>query len=63
MLGLVQVESELSRLPNVKEFHIEIVLNPPWHPGRMSEAAKLHLGFDLHYGAITSSLPIFRGRA
>jgi probable FeS assembly SUF system protein SufT len=42
-----EVESKLSRLPDVKEFHVTIVFNPPWHPGRMSEAAKLQLGLDL----------------
>jgi hypothetical protein len=42
---------------------VEVVFDPPWHPGRMSDAAKLHLGFDLDYGAATSSLPIFRGRS
>ena len=58
-----EVENKLSHLPDVKEFHVEVVFDPPWHPGRMSEAAKLQLGFDLDYGATTSSLPIFRGRS
>lgn len=44
------VEAKLSRLPSVKEVHVEIVLDPPWSPARMSEAAKLQLGFDLDYG-------------
>jgi len=26
------------------------VFDPPWGPARMSEAAKLQLGFDLDYG-------------
>ncbi len=41
------VESRLSRLPAVKEVHVEVVFDPPWHPARMSDAAKLQLGFDL----------------
>jgi len=45
------VESKLSRLPEVKEVHVDVVFNPPWTPARMSEAAKLQLGFDLDYGA------------
>jgi probable FeS assembly SUF system protein SufT len=57
-----EVESKLSRLPNVKEFHVEVVFDPPWHPGRMSEAAKLQLGFDLDYGATTSPLPLYKER-
>jgi probable FeS assembly SUF system protein SufT len=41
------VETKLSRLPDVKEVHVEIVFDPPWGPERMSEAARLQLGFDL----------------
>jgi metal-sulfur cluster biosynthetic enzyme len=50
------VESRLSRLPSVKEVHVEVVFDPPWHPGLMSDAAKLQLGFDLDYGT-TQTLP------
>ena len=45
------VESRLLRLPGVQEVHVEVVFDPPWHPGLMSDAAKLQLGFDLDYGA------------
>jgi probable FeS assembly SUF system protein SufT len=45
------VESKLSQLPEVKEVKVEVVFDPPWHPGRMSEAAKLQLGFDMDYGS------------
>ena len=41
------VETKLSRLPEVKEVQVDVVFDPPWHPGLMSEAAKLQLGFDL----------------
>ena len=41
------VESKLSRLPTVREVHVDIVLDPPWGPARMSDAAKLQLGFDV----------------
>jgi probable FeS assembly SUF system protein SufT len=44
------VESKLSRLPEVKEVHVKLVFDPPWTPARMSEAAKLQLGFDSDYG-------------
>ncbi len=44
------VESKLARLPEVKVVSVEVVFDPPWNPGRMSEAAKLQLGFDLDYG-------------
>jgi metal-sulfur cluster biosynthetic enzyme len=49
------VESKLSRLPEVKEVRVEVVFDPPWHPGRMSEAAKLQLGFDTDYGTAPNS--------
>lgn len=39
------VESKLSRLPSVKEVHVEVVLDPPWDQSRMSEAGRLQLGF------------------
>jgi probable FeS assembly SUF system protein SufT len=41
------VEGKLSRLPEVKEVYVEIVFEPPWGPERMSEAARLQLGFDI----------------
>jgi metal-sulfur cluster biosynthetic enzyme len=44
------VETKLSRLPEVKQVNVEVVFEPPWNPGLMSEAAKLQLGFDLDYG-------------
>lgn len=44
------VETKLARLPEVKEVNVEVVFEPAWHPGLMSEAAKLQLGFDLDYG-------------
>jgi metal-sulfur cluster biosynthetic enzyme len=41
------VENKLSRLPDVKQVHVEVVFDPPWNPARMSEAAKLQLGLDV----------------
>jgi probable FeS assembly SUF system protein SufT len=41
------VENKLASLPGVREVNVEIVFDPPWGPARMSEAAKLQLGFDL----------------
>jgi len=49
------VERKLSQLPDVTEVRVEIVFEPPWHPGLMSEAAKLQLGFDLDYNPGPSS--------
>jgi probable FeS assembly SUF system protein SufT len=52
------VESKLSRLPQVEEVHVEIVFDPPWHAGLMSDAARLQLGMDLDDGP--SPLPILQ---
>ena len=41
------VHNKLSRLPGVKEVQVDIVFDPPWNPGMMSEAARLKLGLDL----------------
>ena len=41
------VETKVARVPEVKEVNVEVVFDPPWNPGRMSEAAKLQLGFDI----------------
>jgi probable FeS assembly SUF system protein SufT len=54
------VEGKLARLPDVKQVNVEIVFDPPWGPARMSEAAKLQLGFDLDYGAESSGFPMMR---
>jgi metal-sulfur cluster biosynthetic enzyme len=50
------IERKLSQLPEVREVHAQIVFDPPWNPGRMSEAAKLQLGLDLDTG---SNLPMY----
>jgi len=41
------IQRKLSTLPTVKELLVEVVFDPPWHPGRMTEAARLQLGLDL----------------
>jgi probable FeS assembly SUF system protein SufT len=54
------VESKLAKLPEVKEVSVEIVFDPPWNPGMMSEAAKLQLGLDADYSP--SPYSYFPGR-
>ncbi len=56
------VQTKLARLPGVKEVHVEVVFDPPWHPGLMSDAAKLQLCFDLDYGNTEASPPIYGER-
>ena len=45
------VERKLAALPEVREVRVEVVFDPPWDKSKMSEAAKLHLGFDADDGA------------
>jgi len=46
-----EVERKLAALPDVREVKVEIVFEPPWNAGMMSEGAKLQLGFDSDYGS------------
>jgi metal-sulfur cluster biosynthetic enzyme len=39
------VRSRVLGVPGVKDADVELVFDPPWEPSRMSEAAKLQLGF------------------
>jgi len=48
-----EVEHKLASLPGVSQVHVDVVFDPPWNPGMMSEAAKLQLGFDSDFGAPT----------
>ena len=40
-----RIESKLRTVRGVRDVKLEIVWDPPWTPNRMSEAAKLQLGF------------------
>jgi probable FeS assembly SUF system protein SufT len=39
------VKRRVLGVPGVKDAQVELVFDPPWDPSRMSEAAKLQLGF------------------
>ena len=41
----VEVEERIKSLPGVTGTKVELVWDPPWTPEKMSEAAKLQLGF------------------
>ncbi|MCZ6718653.1 MAG: putative Fe-S cluster assembly protein SufT [Gammaproteobacteria bacterium] len=41
---LEDVQSKIATIPNVTEVNAELVFDPPWHQGMMSEAAKLETG-------------------
>jgi FeS assembly SUF system protein len=40
-----QVQDRIAALPGVKSAKVELVWDPPWSQERMSESAKLELGF------------------
>jgi probable FeS assembly SUF system protein SufT len=54
------VERKLRGLPSFSEVNVKVVLDPPWHPGLMSEAARLQLGLDIDYSPTQSPLPILK---
>ena len=39
------VRSELKKLKGVKDVNVELTFEPPWSPEKMSEEAKIKLGF------------------
>jgi metal-sulfur cluster biosynthetic enzyme len=39
------VKSKLLGVPGVTDAEVELVFDPPWDPSRMSDAARLQLGF------------------
>lgn len=40
-----EVETKLNGIPGIAGATVELTWDPPWDPSRMSEAAKLELGF------------------
>ena len=41
-----QVDRVARSTPHVAEVQVELVWDPPWDPERMSEAARMELGFE-----------------
>ena len=41
----VRVRDAVKAVPGVADAQVELVFEPPWTPNRMTEAAKLQLGF------------------
>src|SRR5438552_14796851 len=39
------VQDALSPLDGIKNVDVDVVWTPPWNPGKMSEEAKMELGF------------------
>jgi metal-sulfur cluster biosynthetic enzyme len=52
-----EVERKLLSLPEVREVRVDVVFDPPWDKSKMSEAAKLQLGFDMDSSEPVPSRP------
>ena len=40
-----EVREKVKRIPGVSDATVDVVWDPPWSPSRMTEAARLELGF------------------
>jgi metal-sulfur cluster biosynthetic enzyme len=45
------VRERLRKIPGVTDGDVRLIWDPPWHPGKMSEAAKKQLGITSRGGA------------
>ena len=50
-----QVESRIREIPGITDVQLELVWDPPWDRSKMSDAAKLALGFDLGFDVVPAS--------
>jgi metal-sulfur cluster biosynthetic enzyme len=55
-----EIETKLSRLPQVRSVSVEIVFDPPWSPAKMSEGAKLAVGLDMDFGTLPAAKSAFK---
>jgi metal-sulfur cluster biosynthetic enzyme len=42
---LDDVRERVAKVPGVSEVDVDLVFDPPWTPEKMSDAARLQLGF------------------
>lgn len=47
-----QVEAKIREISGIKDVKLELVWDPPWDRTKMSDAAKLALGFDLGFDVV-----------
>lgn len=47
-----QVEAAARAVPGITDVKMELVWDPPWDRSRMSDAAKIELGFDLGFDVV-----------
>lgn len=47
-----EVEAKVRAVPGITGVKLDLVWDPPWDRSRMSDAAKLQLGFDLGFDVV-----------
>jgi FeS assembly SUF system protein len=50
-----QVETKIREIPGITDVKVELVWDPPWDREKMSDAAKLALGFDLGFDVVPAA--------
>lgn len=50
-----QVETKIREVPGITDVKLELVWDPPWDRDKMSDAAKLALGFDLGFDVVPAA--------
>jgi FeS assembly SUF system protein len=50
-----QVEQKIREIPGITDVKVELIWDPPWDRSKMSDAAKLELGFDLGFDVVPAS--------
>ncbi len=43
----LEVRGRVAVIPGVNDVEVDVVFDPPWTPAKMSESAKVQLGFEL----------------
>jgi FeS assembly SUF system protein len=50
-----QAEAKARAVPGITDVQLDLVWDPPWDRDRMSDAAKVQLGFDLGFDVVPVS--------
>jgi FeS assembly SUF system protein len=50
-----EVRTKVKGVPGVADARVELIWEPPWDRSKMSDAAKLQLGFDLGFDTVSTA--------